>query len=272
MSIYEQPNSYECGPFALKHALLALGIFETERRIARLAGTNRSGTDEVQLARVAGRFDCDLPTLRFHEPTAAQQALAGQLRQGNPVLLCVDQWEHWVTVLSESAGEYVVFDSAVPGVVRSLDWEALRVSWAFRELAGSGYRAELFDLHPLIPRIRVPARARLSVESAALLVQPDRCELARDWAVHAQELFGVCETGGAAHREPDAVVPLAVLLDGLGEKSPPSGNGGSGAARATRRTLLHLRVVAVTYGLEVRRDAQRAALRELGEVVRRLSR
>lgn len=33
-----------------------------------------------------------------------------------------------MTVLSESAGEYVVFDSAVPGVVRSLDWEALRVS------------------------------------------------------------------------------------------------------------------------------------------------
>ncbi|MCW9095494.1 MAG: hypothetical protein OQJ74_06610 [Ignavibacteriaceae bacterium] len=39
MSFYPQPNKYQCGPFALKYALVMLGIFASEKSIAKRAGS-----------------------------------------------------------------------------------------------------------------------------------------------------------------------------------------------------------------------------------------
>ena len=39
MGIYPQPNIWQCGPFALKHALVTLGVLKDEREISKLAGT-----------------------------------------------------------------------------------------------------------------------------------------------------------------------------------------------------------------------------------------
>ena len=51
---YPQPNEWTCGPFALKHALLALGRMVDVTQIASTARTHWwSGTNEIQLARAA---------------------------------------------------------------------------------------------------------------------------------------------------------------------------------------------------------------------------
>jgi hypothetical protein len=51
---YPQPNEWTCGPFALKHALLALGRMVDADDIAATARTHwGSGTNEIQLARAA---------------------------------------------------------------------------------------------------------------------------------------------------------------------------------------------------------------------------
>ena len=58
---YPQPNEWTCGPFALKHALLALGRMVDVTLIASTARTHWwSGTNEIQLARAARAFECDL--------------------------------------------------------------------------------------------------------------------------------------------------------------------------------------------------------------------
>ena len=50
MSFYPQPNKYQCGPFALKYALVMLGVFASEKSIARKAGSTWwHGTDEIGL-------------------------------------------------------------------------------------------------------------------------------------------------------------------------------------------------------------------------------
>jgi ABC-type bacteriocin/lantibiotic exporter with double-glycine peptidase domain len=59
MAIYPQPNDWECGPYALKYALIVLGISGDEREIARIAGTDEHGTDEAELARAAKRYGCE---------------------------------------------------------------------------------------------------------------------------------------------------------------------------------------------------------------------
>ncbi len=58
MSFYPQPHRYQCGPFALKYALVMLGRFESEKSIAKKAGSNWwYGTDEIGLARAACSYN-----------------------------------------------------------------------------------------------------------------------------------------------------------------------------------------------------------------------
>src|SRR5690242_16304227 len=64
-----------------------------------------SGTDEIQLARAAREFECDLVLERRSDPEQARRLLIDYLREQTPVLLCVDEWTHWITVVrSEDPG------------------------------------------------------------------------------------------------------------------------------------------------------------------------
>ena len=48
MSFYPQPDKYRCGPFALKHALVMLGVFKHENEIAVESGSTWwAGTNEA---------------------------------------------------------------------------------------------------------------------------------------------------------------------------------------------------------------------------------
>ena len=65
MSFYPQPNKYQCGPFALKYALVMLGVFASEKSIAKKAGSTWwAGTDEIGLERAANHYDCRLKYFR----------------------------------------------------------------------------------------------------------------------------------------------------------------------------------------------------------------
>jgi len=62
MGIYPQPNIWQCGPFALKHALAMFGVLKDEKDISKLAGSHWwNGTDELQLGRAAKKFGVDIP-------------------------------------------------------------------------------------------------------------------------------------------------------------------------------------------------------------------
>jgi hypothetical protein len=208
MSFYPQPNRYECGPFALKHALAVLGVFAEERRIASLAGTTTAGTDEIQLARAAVRYGCDLPTRRVSDPETARDALVRELSAGHPVLTCVDEWSHWIAVASERDGRFVIADSAEDSVFRVVGWDELRQRWGLRSHE-SGVEADLFDLNPVVPRGVLP-RAELQPERVGYLTGIGR-ELVRDWSHYVRDIL---EVGGMARgREDDpSVQPLALVL------------------------------------------------------------
>ena len=109
---YPQPNEWTCGPFALKHALLALGRMVDVAQISTTAKTHWwSGTDEIQLARAAREFECDLVLERRSDAEQARKVLVKYLREQTPVLLCVEEWTHWITVLRAEDRRFVVVDS-----------------------------------------------------------------------------------------------------------------------------------------------------------------
>ena len=64
MGFYPQPNTWQCGPFALKHALAILGRFVDEKDLSKAAKATRGGTDERMLSRAAKHFDSKLLEIR----------------------------------------------------------------------------------------------------------------------------------------------------------------------------------------------------------------
>jgi hypothetical protein len=88
---YPQPNEWTCGPFALKHAMVALGRACDAGEIAQTARTHWwSGTNEIRLARAARAFDCDLVLERSSDAEEARRRLVKHLREQVPVLLCAN--------------------------------------------------------------------------------------------------------------------------------------------------------------------------------------
>src|SRR5258708_19938107 len=83
--------------------------------VSQIASTARthwwSGTDEIQLARAAREFECDLVLERRSDAEQARKLLVKYMREQTPVLLCVDEWTHWITVLRAEDRRFVVVDS-----------------------------------------------------------------------------------------------------------------------------------------------------------------
>lgn len=264
MGIYSQPNAWLCGPFALKHALLTVGIFEDEWSIARDAGTDQDGTDEIELAKAARVYGCDLGMLRRHHAEDARGELIRCLVEGHPVLLCVEQWDHWVTVVHHENGVFVLFDSRDPAVIREVAWGWLAEKWRYREESGEAH----YDLHPLVPR-RPAAVATFSLRRTRALVSAADPELRRRWGRYGRGLITLaCATGSAVTVDLFATSMSGFLrrhrsavVDGLVKEMSPR------VAPAAHRAIDHLCFVADTYDFAVTTEDEGRLLDRVRELV-----
>ncbi len=259
-----QSNTWLCGPFALKHALLALGVKADERHIAALAGTDQTGTDETELARAARHFGYELGFARHREAESARGDLVRFLAAGVPVLLCIEQWDHWVVAVHEDDGMFVVLDSRAPAVFRILPWEHLRGLLVY----GDGRRAGLYDLHPLEGgEARLP-RPSFTVERARFLQQWEHRPIAEDWHGYLADALRVMD--GARGIGTAGLLPGDLFgrhEPGLLNSVAPSHE--AGGRSAVRQVLRGLRFVADTYGLRMDPASEQAARERLEEIVRR---
>ncbi|HET7038628.1 MAG TPA: cysteine peptidase family C39 domain-containing protein [Gemmatimonadales bacterium] len=269
--VYQQSTSYECGPYALKHALKMLGVFVDERRLGRLAGTTPAGTDEVQLARAADRVGCDLPLLRAFDPARARELLTAQLARGIPSLLCVDQWDHWIAVVGGDGERFAILDSAVPAVAVPIDWEKLAARWAYRDVPGRAAAPAFYDLHPVLPRGKTPGRARIGADAASTLARPERSTLVRDWSAFARPLLALAAPAAPGNGEP-TVVDLSRLLLECRDRLLDRAVGRTEVHRAAAaRVLEEMRLVSHLYGLRVLREKSRPVLDGVAELLRDLT-
>ncbi len=262
MGIYPQPNLWQCGPFALKHALLVHGILVNEREISRSAGSHWwNGTDEVQLARVARRYGSRLEMVRKLDADLARRALVSYLRRGIPALLCVYEWTHWVTAVKEEKGQFILLDSRNPAVVAIATWPQLKHMWVYHE--PDEYDADtvhtFYDLHPVIPRGRVATRARFSLARARYLRRKANRNFAQLWDVYVNDLLAICKP-----RTPRSTKVLsmgeffrrheAMLLDQVDYWH------GGVQRSAAKRILANMHFVADTYGLVIQVEAEKRAI------------
>jgi hypothetical protein len=269
MALYGQPNSWQCGPFALKHALLAYGVFAHEDDLARAAGSSPvRGTDEVRLRRAARLHGFDLGVVRRTSARAARRELAGLLERGTPVLLCFDQWEHWVTALSADDAHVVVCDSYYDSVLRLEPWETVLDRLAYRERGWQGlWSRTLFDLHPVLARGPATVRLDLPPARAARLLQEDAAPLAQVWDVYARGLLELAEETGDEQLE--LGVPLEAVVSGCREAllAEVVALRGPEARGDAEQLIEALTFTARLFDVNVRPDLERHALPRLVELV-----
>lgn len=96
----EQQRPWSCGPAALATAARLLGVQVDEDQLRRVAGTDpEDGTDEHGLVRAARAVGIGVVEFADESADNAWNDLVGALLDDRPVILCVDEWEHWVTAV-----------------------------------------------------------------------------------------------------------------------------------------------------------------------------
>ena len=191
MSFYPQPNKYQCGPFALKYALVMLGVFKDEDQIGIIAGSTWwSGTDEFGLARAARRFNCKMKHFQSSNPEDARRMLIQELKKGHPCILSVKNWEHWNTVVSYQKGKYVVIDSELDKVVSVLTSNSLLRSWKYVEKDND---LRSYDGYALIPKFKVNTRAKFTPDIARVVMYDKNEDIAKKWDQYTNDLINICK-------------------------------------------------------------------------------
>lgn len=261
MGFSPQPNEWQCGPYALKYALLALAIPCDETQLTREAGATEQGTDERDLDRAARRHGCVLRVERSTTRDSAREALQGHLSRRTPVLLCVDQWSHWIVAVGGDTDGVVVLDSRQGDVIQIVPWPVLMGRVGYRGISG----AVLYDLQPLVPMSVPPARAALTRTRAAFLLRPANRALRRGWEQYVRALLPLARPKRA---QTEWTLPLANIVR---EVTPRVLGTTTGRRRdALRERLGHAAFVAEAYEFEIGLDQTEHAveiLRRLGQEV-----
>lgn len=128
-----QSTAANCGPAAVRNALMALGIARSEEEIETLTGTTAAdGTGPKGILRALHAI---LPTPpgqinETREDVAILKLLAA-LNAGHPVVCCVDQDEHWVSAVGTLGGNILlVADSADNELILSYSPTNFLARWA----------------------------------------------------------------------------------------------------------------------------------------------
>ena len=262
MDLYPQPNKWQCGPFALKYALVMLGRIVDEKKLVRIAGTHWwAGTDELKLARAAKVYDCQMRFVRRTSPYRAQRELLLSLKKGQPCLLCVDRWSHWITAVGAERGKFIFIDSSKAPVVRVDDWRVLQRRWVYTEKDkfDPTKMKHLYDLYQVVPKSRVRTKARFSLQRARYLRRPENRSFATHWDEYFTDLSHICTP-----RTPRStkVFTMGELLRRHGTMIRNQIIFWHGGVRKEQveRILRNIKFVADTYDLVVRTEDEKRAI------------
>ena len=262
MGLYPQPNKWQCGPFALKHALIMLGKIVNENEISHIAGTHWwTGTDDIKLSRAAKAYECEMKVIRRKNSLRAKRELLLALKKGYPSLLCVDGWNHWITVVGAERGKFIYVDSREAPVVCVGTWRELKKRWVYREIDDDDptQMKSLYDLHPVIPRFRARTKAHFSLKRARYLRRPENRSFATHWDEYFTDLSSIC-----IPRTPriENAFPVGELLRRHGSmiRTQIAFWHGTVKREQVARMLRNIQFVADTYDLVVREEDEKRAI------------
>ena len=111
MKFQELP--YSCGPATVRNALRCFGIKMNEDIIRALTGTTPHGTKEEGIIRVFDVFGFNVELIIKSSKKHAYAELDRALKLGHPVILCAENFDHWVLAVAKfKPGQYLIIDPA----------------------------------------------------------------------------------------------------------------------------------------------------------------
>lgn len=191
MSFYPQPFKYQCGPFALKYALVMRGKFVSERQIAKIAGSTWwYGTDEIGLAKAAKKYNCNLKYFRRETKKDAESILKKQLKKGYPCILSVDDWGHWICVVNYQNNKFIIIDSGYDNVIVISSVSTLLKRWKYYDEDTEDIS---YDGYALISNSKTYTKAKFNLEKAKFLMRKSNKQLAKNWDTYFNDLITICK-------------------------------------------------------------------------------
>ena len=83
-----------CGPAAVQSAFRRYGVKHSQKKIAKLGGTDKHGSDQFTIMRAIRALGSHYVEFETDCPNKARRWL--QLAYAVPLILCVDRWRHCV--------------------------------------------------------------------------------------------------------------------------------------------------------------------------------
>lgn len=115
IDLHHQDRKYSCGAACLRNALLLLGNPKKETSVRHACRSNHLGTSEFNLRQAADRFGYRLDEFAEFDKQkggASYRWLLSRLRENTPVLLCVDDFSHWVLAIGVLDRKIAIADPA----------------------------------------------------------------------------------------------------------------------------------------------------------------
>jgi hypothetical protein len=264
MSFYPQPYKYQCGPFALKYALVKLGKFENESEIAKVAGSTWwYGTDEIGLAKAAKYFDCKMKYFRREQPKEALKALIQHLKKGYPCILSVDNWEHWFTVINYQQRKFVVIDSGLDKVIVIYTPNQIIKRWKYIDDETDFVS---FDGYALSSNFKSLTKANFTIEKARFVMQERNKQLATKWDTYFNDLIIICRPKTPLSKNLISFAEFLRRFEKLLIKQIADWHG-SPTYSELRKILHNMQFVAEVYDLGIYEENQKKALVDLASIL-----
>ena len=106
-----QITPYSCGSAALVNALRCYGVKIAEMRVKKLAGTTKDdGTNEHGILDALKALKFKGEMIETHDEDDAWKEIVYGIEIGHPVILCVSNLQHWVTVVGKLGNKFLVID------------------------------------------------------------------------------------------------------------------------------------------------------------------
>lgn len=125
-----QDTAANCGPASLSNALAALGLAHSQAECAQMCKTTATdGTSPKGLMAGMKAVGRQPKVLNERKGATAALWLDHFLRAGLPVVLCVDQGEHWVAAVGILGERVLVADPADNELVLTYTRSGLVARW-----------------------------------------------------------------------------------------------------------------------------------------------
>ncbi|MGA2668839.1 MAG: cysteine peptidase family C39 domain-containing protein [Ignavibacteria bacterium] len=150
MTYHRQETEFSCGPASIRNALLSMGYKVSERKIRKLAGSDKNnGTSEKKLLKALRVLDFKYKEFYNKSESAFKQRVIYNLKKNNRLVILTDNEDHWISVVGYEYKHLSVIDPEVRRVKKQLTPKELSM-WCrnFNKTKKDTYYYGIIIIHP----------------------------------------------------------------------------------------------------------------------------